>query len=267
MKLDDEIRQTHDRYWTREQNQALQKTVILVEGEDDRSTLEVILDATRGPRWRARVHIVAAGGHKKVLEKRVLFPHSHGLIDRDVCSDHEVDSLRTNDVFLHITHGWCLENVFLDPTFLQKHFPHVFADISNSRERWVRAGAVWWTLQRAHERYHRWWDTLRSSPYGQPRDDFDPSTATEFSARFPVAPATPVNVAELAQEFESRLHAVEAMSDADQWRLGVHGKEAFRHLLVPSLERRIGGANWRKKLADIIGRPAPLDLLFATLGI
>lgn len=268
MRIDDELRQIHERYWDEERQRALQKTVILVEGEDDRATLEVILDQTSGRRWRSRVHLTSAGGHAKVLEKGRLFPHPHRLIDRDVRSDQEVAELQLRYPFLLVTDGWCLENVFLDHDFLGSRYPAVLPELARVRARWVRAGALWWVIQRAHERYHAWWDRVRSTPYGRPRDDFDPVSAAEFSESFPVTPGAPVEVEELARAFEARLRSVEAWPEREQWRLGVHGKEAFGQVLVPALEREFGGTkNWRMKLAQQVGRPAPLDGLFAVLGL
>lgn len=144
MRLDDEIRQVHDRYWAAEQAAARQKTVILVEGDDDRDVLETILDVARGRSWRLRLRVVAAGGYKKLLERRHLFPHPHLLLDRDTRTDDEAAALRSaHGPFCWVTEGWCMENIFLDPEFTRTLGPGP-ATLARVPEPWLlrRRGLV-----------------------------------------------------------------------------------------------------------------------------
>lgn len=269
-KINDEVREAYERYWKAEEAAAENHTVLLVEGEDDRDVLETIFD-TSGKTWRSRVRIIAAGSYTKVLEKRILFPHPHVLLDRDTRTDAEVAALKATGPFVWITDGWCLENIFLDPAFVYALSPRAAADLATARERWVRAGALWWTLQRARERGQIWWDKLWASSFGRPRDDFDPGTAATFLANFPCTTTAPIDLEALAHEFQTRLEDILTMSEPDQWRLGVHGKAAFKSLLIPALQHtgqlHRSATSWHVELARRVDRPlpAPLDELLASI--
>jgi hypothetical protein len=254
MKLDAAITEVHEKYWDAEKQAAIGKTVLLVEGEDDRGVVEAVLEkSVRG--WATHFRIVAAGGFKKVIGKKTLFPRHYLLIDRDTRTDEQIATLRSEESSLYVTEGWCIENLFLAPTFVA-----TLGDVSLTnrieaeRERWVRAGALWWTLQRAREASQRWWDKIwPAGDYGMPRDGCEPASAADFRAYFAAVAPLSVDIASLAREFEARLEHAQAMSPADQWRVGVHGKAAFNHLFA--------GTTWdRRSLAGRLSHPLPAPL-------
>lgn len=254
MRFDREIERIHQKYWDAEVQAAIGKTVLLVEGEDDRAVVESVLDAfVRG--WAARFRVVAAGSAKNVFRKRTLFSNRYLLIDRDTQTDAEIAALRHDEGALYVTDGWCLENIFLDP-----HFVAAFGDASltnqleRERERWVRAGALWWTLQRAREASQRWWDSLwAGGHYGRPREGCDPTSAEDFRALFAAIAPLNVDIERLAVDFAGRLDEVLKMSPVEQWRVGVHGKAAFKHFFE--------GSRWdRRSLASRLAHPFPPPL-------
>lgn len=253
MKLDAEINEVHQKYWDAERQAAIGKTVLLVEGEDDRGVVEAVLEkSVRG--WATHFRVVPVGGFKKVLSKKADFPSHYLLIDRDTRTDEEIAALRREEPSLYVTEGWCLENLFLAPSFVA-----ALGDVSltnrleEERERWVRAGALWWTLQRAREASQRWWESLWSGSYGGPRDGCDPASADEFRSCFATVAPLHVDIDRLAGEFETRLERALAMSPTDQWRVGVHGKAAFNHFFA--------GTAWdRRALAARLSQPLPSPL-------
>ncbi len=271
--VDRQVTLLHDKYWQEVLDAAHRKDIILVEGEDDRLAIEGILDG-RLPTWSTRIKIIAAGSRDNVLgdgrrrcEDRAQRPYL--VVDRDAWTDAEVEAQREHHERLHVTEGWCLENIFLDPQFLRGFNLPAAQAVAEGRKRWLRAGALWWTLQRTREAVQRWQLALGGS-FGVPHDELDFSSATElaaaFRARIPedLRRAASLDVDTFAVTFEQRLTTVLAWPEAQQWRMGVHGKHAFRHLLLPALQRRNAG-DWRPLLARAVGRPPPFDALLAVL--
>lgn len=192
------------------------------------------------------------------------------VVDRDTWTEEEVQARRREYDLLYLTEGWCLENIFLDPGFLRSFDPSVAQLVAGERERWVRAGALWWTLQRTRESLQRWQEHIGGS-FGIPHDDLDFASATEMAsalrARIPeeIRGAVNLDIDAFAATYERRLTDVLAWPEIRQWRSGVHGKHAFRRLLLPTLERLRGAGDWRPELARAVGRPPPFDALLAVL--
>lgn len=260
-----DIQERNQRYWDSELQAAQGKNVVLVEGDDDYEVVVTLLTHRRVT-WASNIRVVVAGGRAHVLQRgRTLFPHAQMLVDRDTWTDEEVREHA--DDRLHVTAGWCLENLFLDPAFLRAFDPRVADLLAARREAWVRAGAFWWTLQRAREAQQRWQEALGWT-YGVPRDDLDLRSAdtlrTTLTAKLPPAlqDSARLDIDALAAAFDRRLQSVLALPEPEQWQSGVHGKEAFRHLLLPHLPSH---HNWRVELARRLDRPPPFDLLLALL--
>lgn len=263
--LDREVGLLHSRYWDTEREAARGKQAVLVEGDDDRELVEELLRQRRTT-WQTRVRVVVAGGRARVLERRTLFPDAHMLVDRDTWTDVEIPAHDN----LHVTAGWCLENLFLDPDFLHRHYPDIAPAITAARDTWVRAGALWWTLQRAREAQQRWQSHLGWT-YGAPRSDLDLSSSStlhsSLAQKIPTAIQTTasLDIKALADAFELRLQTILALPEREQWQRGVHGKEAFRRLLLPALQTAHGHRNWRIELASKLQRPPPFDALLPLL--
>lgn len=263
--LDNEIRTLHVRYWDNELQTARGKHVLLVEGDDDRLVVEALLDRRRAT-WATRARVVVAGGRAAVLQRgQTLFPHAQMLVDRDTWTDAEIPALP--DGRLHVTAGWCLENLFLDPYFLRSFDLNLADTVAAGREPWVRAGAFWWTVQRAREAQQSWQEALGWT-YGTPRDDLDLQSGDTLRATLaakvpaPVRDESRLDIDALAETFERRLRTIIALPEPEQWQRGVHGKEAFRRLLVPALPSH---RNWRIELAQRLDNPPPFDALLALL--
>lgn len=282
MILDDEIRQVHEKYWdTEKQAAALIPSVILVEGDDDRNVVEGMLER-KTRHWEQWIKIVVAGGRKQVIQRigpNSTFPNAYGLVDRDTWSDDEVNAQRKKNPRLHVTAGWCIENLFFQPDFLQRFDARIADAVAAERESWLRAGAFWYALQRVREAHQLWYETLEwSKHYGTPHPDLDFSSPQKLvetlTQRVPVKLCNDVRLdfKDVANTFEQRLDFVLKLPLAQQWQVGIHGKCAFDQLLKPLLDRFLPPQDpkgrrmtWREKLAETpaLGRPAPLDELLA----
>lgn len=135
--------------------------------------------------------------------------------------------------------------------------------------------ALWWTLQRSREAQQHWQEALGWS-YGAPREDLDLSSAATLVDSFsrlipePVQSAARFDVRRVAEGFERRYRDVLDLPEDAQWRVGVHGKQAFEQVLVPALNAaryQQSSADWKRELASEFGRPlpAPFDDLVALL--
>lgn len=256
-------------YWDDQRQAARGKTVIMVEGDDDADVLGIMFQS-RKRTWELTTRIVPAGGRPQVLTRFESFPDVYGLVDRDTWTDDDVVQRKQQYPRLQVTEGWCLENLFLSPRWLHAYNAAVAARVAQERERWVRAGALWWCLQRAREAQQRWQETLGWS-YGAPHVDLDVSSASRLAesltAKIPeeVRQCATFDADRVAAAFDVRCRDVLAADEETQWRIGVHGKRAFDSLLVPALEAELGQRSWRVELAFRIGRPAPIDVLMAML--
>ena len=82
----DDLRES---YWETQVAAAENKTVLLVEGDDDRDVLEAFL-ARRSATFQTRVRVVPAGGRERVLQRmKTSFPRAFALVDRDTWTDVE----------------------------------------------------------------------------------------------------------------------------------------------------------------------------------
>ncbi len=277
MKLDDEIRQVREKYWETEKQAAAQMPVVLlVEGDDDRDIVEEVL-ARRARYWDQRVKIVVAGGRAQVIQRMrpgSTFPNAYGFVDRDTWSVGEVNTQRRqNNDRLYVTEGWCMENLFFRPDFLQKFNPQISGIVDSHRDSWLRAGAFWWATQRAREAQQTWQETLQwSRYYGTPHPDLDLSSSERLEKSLtqcipaPVREDVRLDFNAIAGAFEKRMNDVLKLIKSQQWQIGVHGKCAFEKILVPLLETHYprqdpdkSPKNWRKELASHseFGRPGP----------
>lgn len=267
-QLDREVGRLRESYWEKQKLAAVQKTVLLVEGDDDRDVIETFLQR-RSPAFSARVRVVPAGGRTRVLSRmKTFFPQAYALVDRDTWTDAEVDAHRRAQPRLYVTEGWCLENVFFGPDALRRQDARVAAEISSQREHWVRAGALWWTLQRTRDAQQRWQEALGWS-YGSLRPDLDLSSAQALADSLnqkiheDERRDSTLDIVALAETFAARCNEVLALPEAQQWQIGVHGKSAFSNLLVPTLRSTPRAV--RLNLANQIDRPSPIDELIAFL--
>lgn len=246
---------------------ASNRHVVVVEGDDDKDTLEGFIDARRrtGPAtkpraWGQHVYIVAAGGRKRVLKWLNHEPDWFGLVDRDTWTEQEVqeEQLRYGGR-LFVTRGWCLEN-----DLLVEHAPR----LEYARDAWVRAGALWWSLQRLREDLNRTWDGLwEIGPYGAPPPfSWLDSADLQRELSQASAPGGSEDASlfwKIANQAAARHARVGAMSVAEQWLHGVHGKQAWASLLrQPSADDE---ARARYESATQTPVPAPLDVLLAMI--
>ncbi len=267
--LDTPIQQVHEAYWNNEQQAARGKAVLLVEGDDDREVIEEILRQRRST-WATKVRIIACGGREHVLQRMKTFHPALGLVDRDTWTQTEVEEARREQPQLYITTGWCLENLFLSPAWLQSYDERVGDALSSKREEWVRAGALWWTLQRAREAQQQWQTEIGWS-YGSPPKKLDLSSKKALAESLSAVISEQVRRESsfepeaVAETFEKRCKEMLQLPEAEQWSTGVHGKRAFNELLLQQIQTVCGQTPSRIELASQIGRPAPLDELLAQL--
>lgn len=273
-----------EKYWQDEAQTARNKRVLLVEGDDDREVIEQLL-RQRSQTWSVHVHIISSAGRDKVLARlrhssdksTIRFPHGFGLVDRDTWTDEEAAKLHIQEPRLYVTAGWSLENSFLDPQWLTSYDSQIADLLESKRDLWVRAGALWWTLQRTRDAQQRWQELLQwNKGYGAPPDPsiLDLSSPQALLSGLKqrleteVCEAAAVDLEAIASRYDERCREMLAKKKSEQWRLGVHGKRAFKGLLLPALQKkRSGKINWRAELAAHVGRPMPppLDELIAML--
>lgn len=257
-----------ERYWETAFQSAQNKIAVLVEGDDDKAMLEAILSHRRKT-WATAVSVIAAGSRDNVLKK--LRPSDYGLVDRDTWDEETASKKQAeHGGRLYVTAGWCLENLFFNPEWLKTHYVKAAEELSSQREQWVRAGALWWVLQRAREAQQAWQQALPWD-YGKP-PSFDLSSGAAVTvalkARIPhkTRDDASFDAESIGRLFQERLDHLLGRSESDQWQVGVHGKAAFKNLLLPALQKLgLQSDNWRVELAGHLDHrlPSPLNDLVA----
>lgn len=273
VQLDRDVQSVHERYWENQKLAAGVKSVLLVEGDDDRDVVETFLQR-RSPSFATRVRVVPAGGRARVLARlhttfpRATHPNAYGLVDRDTWTDDEVAAHKSMEPRLFVTEGWCLENAFFGLDALRRCNPGVEVHVSAQREPWVRAGALWWALQRMRDAQQRWQDALDWT-YGALRPDLDLGSAEALAESLKqrisddLRQSAALDVEVVAEAFAARRDHMLALTESQQWQIGVHGKRAFKELLTPAQATTPG--RLRLDLAEQMERPAPIDELTAIL--
>ena len=260
MTLDQEKGAAGLAYWDRQHQTVLSMgCVLLVEGEDDRLTVEAALSQLSST-WQVSAAVLTMYGRDRVLDTlrkktlpgdRALPMKVLGLVDRDTWDDAEVADQKKRLPGLYVTDGCCLENSLLLDRGAER------PELAAYRQAWVRAGALGWAQQRAWERL----SAGNLTPQWVPNLTLDFNSAADLAATLRTAfpdlngAAVGVRPDALATVALARLASIEVMPSADQWLRGVHGKEAFKRLYVRYLNQGLAGANakdangWRRALA------------------
>lgn len=270
-QMRDEISARQERYWDDEVKRCAGMGVILVEGDDDRTALEAMLN-TADVTWPTRAAVVVAGSRDKVMRRLVnTFPAALGLVDRDVWTDAEAATEAARFAGrLYITPGWCLENTLLAVRGAGDA-PDLDAELERGRDAWVRAGALWWTLQRTQDAFGVWRRQLDWT-YGALRPDLDLATShgliTCLEARIPeeMMRAARLDIGQIGAAYHARLQEISSWAPGEQWLRGVRGKSVFGAVLVPWLNQRRGQRDsraWLIERARALTLPPPFDAMLA----
>ncbi len=278
------VEATGSAHFDAEAKRATGKRVLLVEGHDDRSLIEAVLGA-HTTTWATSIAVIACGGRNKVrraLERQRL-PYGthvssplHGLVDRDTWTNAELAEVTTAIPSLHITEGWCAENYFFSHgvwgqlVSSSDDREHVQAALNAARPQWVAAG-VWWTLTQRHNEVLSLFRS-NSTGYGRPLAGvnlLDPTEVTTHLIRLDEI-YTASAPCKIEEEFKAHLRHAQGLSAAEQWIHHVHGKEAFKQVLVPALNAQLGqrsARHWRVTLGPkLLAQPLFSDLCVA-LGL
>ena len=217
------------------------KKVVVVEGDDDRSFLEGVLNRVMHRRWQARIAVVVAEGRSRVLDwtgPQGHFANHFGLVDRDTWTDAEVDAHQRERPFLFVTSGWCLENLVLERAAEGALGVPLAQVLHDALPAWRAAGARWWVLHRWRSALAPWWSRLGA--YGAP----SPAVQALDEARLRAdlfGDAQCAELISLVERWQQREQELCALPPAEQWRRGVHGKAALQALLAPALAQRWPG--------------------------
>lgn len=269
LRPDVEIQRVYSQYWDEvRQKCRLGQKCLLVEGDDDRIAIEKLLEQASDPGsvdWTAKVVVAAASGRQKVLAKLKENPGWYGLVDRDTWDDGEVASLRADYPNLVITEGWCLENHFIQAAVLESSLnlpPGTLADLDAEWPDWISYGAIRLTTKRLRDAFSA---SLLPEIYGRPdrmaSEKHDPVAIAEKlrSLSYEQHHAS-WDIARLAQQIAEQQQILRAMPGAQAALQGIHGKEFFRHRVVPRLNRirHQGDENhWRTRILQGLGSGWP----------
>jgi hypothetical protein len=254
--LDENIKNLRNSYWDTITQASAGRKLLLVEGDDDKRVVEQLLEAVT-PFWATKVHVGAAGGRDKVLSQLKSNPTWFGLVDRDVWDDAQVAEKKKDRPNLEVTEGWCIENHFCHPAYVESALSlaqgAIAAKVDRVLDGWICYGSIWWTLQRAREDITA---RLPSSKLGHPVDDpcdldKDARALRQGLQGYQALFGTRT-VDALIDEIRVRKHGMDALSVHDRIEQGLHGKLLFEEVIAPALNPLLGQQNageWRDCVA------------------
>ncbi|WP_437678883.1 hypothetical protein [Sorangium sp. So ce131] len=231
--VDRDIQRIREAHWDRilELSIKARKRLLLVEGDDDKSVIEQLLESV-DQLWVSRVYVGVAGDRDKVLRKLEKNPDWYGLVDRDVWDDEDIARKRAALPNLEVTEGWCLENHFCDPGALESALSlsagAVQAVLDAELDGWLGYGAIWWTLQRLREGFSA---VLPPSDLGHPQKDPCLPWRDEGAFLERLRPygdrLRTMDVDRVVREIRARKTALDALAAGERLAKGVHGKRFF----------------------------------------
>lgn len=286
--LEDTLKKARNDHWDSEAQAAAGKSVVLVEGDDDRLVIEAALKARR-PSALNRVAVVPMGGRDKVLEAlagEVVAPGAakgarfqeasvgvFAIVDRDVWTHEEVIARRAaNHNRLFVTEGWCMENHLFDPDVLRGVVAEVLPDsteadlalrsilteLESLRVGWVQAGAFWRVLQGRRDHLHEGLNQIFGERKYGARLDFDALEASAWPqnivARLGAFDGAPFDPAALHKAIAEQARTDGMLAPEQQWLTAVHGKQAFRLTLQETLKKTLKSRREKEQWLEILGR-------------
>lgn len=246
-----------------------QKKVLLVEGTDDVSALQILL-AKFCPDWEQRWVVAEAGNKKMVLEILGLEPDWLGLVDRDEWDQAQVSEQQGKRPNLMVMPRFCFENYLIVPSELWSALPEkqqttVTGALPAFEERllaklpeYVRHGVLWHVVSPL-------WSGLRALGFKDRLAAEDSvSTAQNDQAIRNVLDEWDVllNPETIFTQFQTTLLLVKSLPPDEQLKHWVHGKTYLSKVVRPEMTRLFGQVADKKFRRHILERlPAwPADL-------
>ncbi len=271
--------------WTKERDRIRQtlvgKTgvrVLVVEGPDDLSFFESLLNRVAPGQWAALWAIDHANGKQNVL--KILDNESTwlGIVDRDEWSDNAAIAARdasTRRGRLQVLPRFCMESYFIDPDEVWAALPApqqakvaggkavLAADMAASLSEWVRHGALWHAVNPL-------WDGLRALGFKEALLERQAAQSDAEIKRILGEWHAHLNPNPIFKEFEANVHRANATSTEEQLRKWVHGKKCFKEQVVPSLNNHLGqmsADDWMQSLRRTLPLPPDLGPLWQAMQL
>lgn len=244
---------------------ATSKRILLVEGDDDKQALEVLLDRVN-PDWTQAWAVACAGNKNQVLAIAKKVPTWLALVDKDEWTAQQIEAAQGESGNLHVLPRFCMESYLVDPAELwlalgpqqqakiangvQGLAAHLLADLQS----WKRHAACWqvinplWTKLRALGFKE---DILRTKNFP---DDAELVATLEKWDRLIDAP-------DILADIKAALAEIDSQSDADFLHRCLYAKNFFPEVVCPGLNQLLGQRSQAELRKDIFTKmPLPPDL-------
>jgi hypothetical protein len=243
-------------YWDTVTQASAGRRLLLVEGDDDKRVVELLLEAI-SPFWTTKAHVAAAGDRDRVLRKLEANPGWYGLVDRDVWDNAKVAETKAKLPNLEVTTGWCIENHFCHPADVESALSldqgTLQAEVDQVLDGWIRYGSIWWTLQRVREDIAARLPSLKlGHPVKAPCELDQDARALRQGLQGYQALFGTRDVDALIAEIRARKREVDALPVHDRIEQGLHGKLLFKEVIARALSRvrgQRGADDWRDHVA------------------
>lgn len=256
------------------------KRVFLVEGTDDKQTMEILLNRFV-LNWES-VWVVEAAGNKAQLQEILkLEPEWLGLVDRDEWDAAEQDKRQQATPNLLVLPRFCMENYLVVPDEVwntvplarQQALPHGVlqwqAQALTDLDLYVRHGVLWHVVTPL-------WSGLRARGFKEKlaSDNADCVVVAQSDADIQQVLKdwdAYLDPARLFAEFQTTLAHVRQLSHDEQLKHWVHGKTRWREVVYPAMNALIGqfaeSTHRRKIFENLPVWPNDLQFVLQRMGL
>lgn len=240
-----------------------QKKVLLVEGSDDVSSLDLLLPKV-AEQWGEKWVLAEAGNKSAVLEIIKREPSWLGLVDRDEWGDDKISQLEQEQNNICFLPRYCIENYLIVPSELWQALPdkqkakidggydQFNASLLNDLAKWVKHGVLWSVVNPL-------WEGLRSLGFKEAllRADIagDETEIKKILGEWHEF----LNPDQIWSRYQTKLQEVEAKPSDDQLKFYVHGKQFYEQVVNTVLNRLLGQKSAQDRQFSIIRTLPAID--------
>ena len=255
---------------------AQDKRLFLVEGRDDQTAWQVLLDRFV-PGWEASWGLAEAGNKSKLLCLLDLEPNWLGLVDRDEWDETLIANKTAQTPNLLVLPRFCLENYLIDPDELWPAIPAarqaalaggkaaLAGALHGQLHRYLRHGALWIVVTPL-------WTGLRALGFKEALASADSIDTAQHDDKIRGILGDRDTFREprrILTEFEAQLVKSRAAPVSEQYARWVHGKHFWENVVNPTMTSLFGQMAEKRRRIEIlrqIPRPADLRTVFDAIG-
>jgi hypothetical protein len=251
-----------------------QRSVLLVEGPDDKQAIEAFLNK-KNAQWAKAWIVLATGKKSNVLEILTQRPAWLGLVDRDEWSEAVIAEKQQELPNLVVLKRFCIESYLISPDELWQALPpkqqqkitgglsELEGEILANLDQWVAHGVLWSVI-------NPMWEGLRTLGFKNGLLEFNAANDRDFIVTKLNEWHDYLEPKQIMDQFDQRLQMVRSLSFNDKITQWIHGKKFFASVIDPILNKHLGHLKQgtrQQKIFEHLSVPADLDTLWQKMKV